>query len=537
MKIHDILIVGSGCSAAMSAQTLIDNDASVFMLDAGVTGKDYRTIIPDKDFIDLRKTEDNQHEYLVGKRLEGVQWGAMGKGAQLTPPRHYMTDRVDQYEAIQSKDFSPVESLGYGGLGIGWGVQCWEYSDADIDAVGLNKVQMRAAYKVVSERIGVSATNDDAARYSLGSLDNFQSSPRMDKIHRRIHMAYLKHKNAIESRGFFMGRTPLALITEEKDGRKAYQYKDMDYYSDNDRSAWRPWMTIDALKKRKNFTYQSGYFVESFIEKKDYIEVNTISMKDDSRLIFYCKKLILATGALSTGRIVLRSQGDQHDTLPILCNPYTYVPCLHPYNFGKDAENKKMGFAQLSLFLDENFNDTNISIASTYSYQSLMLFRIILQMPFNFVDARTIMRYLASGLVIMGIHHPDSFDSNNTIRLIKDKNSPTGDKLKINYSLNNVTKKINDAREKKFVRIMRKMNVFAIKRINPGYGSSIHYAGTVPFSHSPEKLHLNPDGRLHGTKSIFVADSSGFNYLPSRGLTFSLMANAHLVAERVLKNE
>jgi hypothetical protein len=40
---------------------------------------------------------------------------------------------------------------------------------------------------------------------------------------------------------------------------------------------------------------------------------------------------------------------------------------------------------------------------------------------------------------------------------------------------------------------------------------------------------------LGGTKNVFVADGSGFKYLPAKGLTLTLMANAHLVALNSLK--
>jgi len=81
---------------------------------------------------------------------------------------------------------------------------------------------------------------------------------------------------------------------------------------------------------------------------------------------------------------------------------------------------------------------------------------------------------------------------------------------------------------------MRKTGTFALKRINPGYGASVHYAGTLPFSNEEKPFTLARNGRLHGTKHVFVADSSGFEYLPSRGVTFTLLANAHNVAEGVL---
>jgi choline dehydrogenase-like flavoprotein len=47
---------------------------------------------------------------------------------------------------------------------------------------------------------------------------------------------------------------------------------------------------------------------------------------------------------------------------------------------------------------------------------------------------------------------------------------------------------------------------------------------------------LRPDGKLHGAKRVYVADGSGFNYLPAKGLTFTIMANAHLAAANAMKD-
>ena len=80
------------------------------------------------------------------------------------------------------------------------------------------------------------------------------------------------------------------------------------------------------------------------------------------------------------------------------------------------------------------------------------------------------------------------------------------------------------------------LGCYAIRRIHPGHGSSIHYAGCLPFNDEEKKFTVSSSGKLNGTKNIFIADGSGFKYLPAKGITFSLMANAHLVAKNVLKN-
>lgn len=251
MKDIDYLVVGSGCSAAMAAQTLVEGGAHVTMVDVGVDNPHYHTQVPQKDYISIRRTETDQHRYLIGQNAEGVVWGDIGKGAQITPPRQHMVDKVGEYLPLKSTTFSPLESLGYGGLGIGWGLQCWEFSDADIKAAGLDASRMRQAYETVAQRIGISATKDEASPYTMVDLKTYQPSPTMDRNHKRIYQKYLAHKPYFKKKGFVLGRTPLALLTKDMGSRKKYRYRDMDFYTDNDQSAWRPWITVNQLKKKE----------------------------------------------------------------------------------------------------------------------------------------------------------------------------------------------------------------------------------------------------------------------------------------------
>lgn len=538
MKTFEYIVVGSGASGSMSAQTLVEAGKDVAIVDVGAANDSYHNLVPEKDYLSIRKTEKDQHKYLIGENAEGLTWGDIGKGAQVTPPRKHLTEHVDTYMPMQSDTFFPIESLGYGGLGIGWGLQCWEFSRPDLRTAGMDDQAIVDGYEVVSKRIGISATKDSASRYTMGELQTFQASPRMDRNHRAIYKKYKAREDIFNKQGFFMGRTPLALLTEDKGHRQQYAYHDMDFYTDNRLSAWRPWITVDQLKKSDNFTYISGHLVLSFVEKDSYTEVHCLTVPGHKQVVLRCKNLILAANPMSSGRIALRSlgKGNGNQKLPILCNPYTYIPCLQPALVGKPAEKQKMGFAQLTLFLDELKDNTNISVASLYSYQSLMLFRIIRQLPLNFDDARTIMRYLMSGLEIMGVHHPDSRSDSKYMQLIATPDTITGDTLKVQYTLDETTKAELDRREKKFISAGRKMGVQALKRINPGYGSSVHYAGTLPWSDKEEPFTLAQDGRLRGTKHVYVVDSSGFTYLPARGLTFTLLANAHVTTERILRH-
>ena len=68
-----------------------------------------------------------------------------------------------------------------------------------------------------------------------------------------------------------------------------------------------------------------------------------------------------------------------------------------------------------------------------------------------------------------------------------------------------------------------------LRRIRPGYAASVHYGGTFPMTHSDKDLTVEPSCRLRGARSVYLVDGSVFPYLPAKGLTFTMMANANRI--------
>jgi hypothetical protein len=532
--IHDYAVVGSGPSGAQAAQTLVENGAKVMMLDVGVKDETYRRIIPDMDFVSVREQDADQHRYLLGMAFEGIPWGGVNVGAQLTPPRQFMIRGNDRWIPLDSGSFRPMESLAYGGLGNGWGLGCFVFSGPELEKAGLDSARMRTAYEVISRRIGIAAGRDDASPYTVGGLDCFQEALRLDTNCKALYEAYRTKRGALNQRGFFMGQPPLAMLTQDRGERKRVAYKDMDFYSDQDMSAYRPWMTVDNLKKQASFSYYDNCLVVRFEEKEGHIEVFVHRTDTNGKEVFRCRKLLLASGVLGTARIVLRSFNEKGVRLPLICNHYCYVPCVHPRMLGKPVERLRTSMAQLVLFHDEGRSHDDVAVASLFSYRSLLLFRLIKEASLNFSDGRKIMQYLQSSFIIVGIHHPDAASADKFVELREDFSTISHDKLRAHYALSEEESKHTREREKKFISALRQLKCFAIKRVYPGFGSSIHYGGTLPYSPQDRPYTLALNGRLHGAANVFVADGSGFRYLPAKGPTFSLMANAHLTAENAL---
>jgi hypothetical protein len=535
-ELHPYIVVGSGCTGATTAQTLVEAGVNVLMLDAGNTDDTYEKLIPEKDFTTIRQTEENQSDYLLGKKFESISWANIGSGSQLTPPRKYMVKEVEKFLEIASQTFFPVESLAYGGLGNGWGLGSCVFSDKEAEAAGLDAQKMKAAYQTVANRIGISGAQDDITAYTTAHLHNIMPPAPVDSNQEQLRINYNRKKQWFAQNNFFLGRTALALITKDKDHRKAYQPKDLDFYSDKDQSAYRPWITINELKNKNNFSYKGGIIVKQFKELENGdVEIITWNKDKNEEEIFRTQKLVLAPGVLGTARIVLRSSSKENQTLPLLCNPYAYFPCINFSQLGKTFQRNTSGFAQLSLFHDNNMQGDDIAMASLYSYKSLMLFRIIKEAPVNFRDGISLMNFLMPAFVIMGLFHPEKSGGKKSLSLRKDVSKITGDSLQAEYLLSETEKQKITDRNSLFKKAMSKLGAYPVKMIDPGMGSSIHYSGVLPFEKEEKPFSLSPDGKLHGTKNIFVADGSGFRFLPAKGLTLSLMANAHNVAQNALK--
>ncbi|MFN8310672.1 MAG: hypothetical protein U0T73_11985 [Chitinophagales bacterium] len=532
IEIPDFIVVGSGCTGAMAAQTLVESGRTVLLLDGGLQEKRYQSLIPDADFIKIRKNDPQQHRYFLGDHYEGVPLGKIKTGEHLTPPRKFMTALTETFLPVLSDNFMPLESLAYGGLGNGWGLGCCIFSDEELRACTLPEAEMKAAYQVVADRIGISGCNDDAAPYTAGKLP-LQAPIQMDSNGKRLYSKYQKHRGQLNARGFYLGRPSLALITQEKNGRKPYQYKDLDFYDDQDESAYRPWITINALLKKNNFSFIGDMLVLSYQENSDGVEVHCISISNQSKHSFKAKKLVLCPGVLGTARIVLRSHQSLGTALPLLCNPYSYLPCLQPLLLGKDNDPFKIGFAQLSLFYDPQQNNFDVGMASIYSYRSMMAFHILKETPMGVRDAYTFLKYMMPAFTIIGLHHSESQHPDKWVKLNATKNEIG--QLEVNYPLSDQQRLKIAHTEKQYAGALRRLQCFVLKNIEPQMGASIHYAGTLPQNAPNEKFRLSSNGKLGQTQHVYVADGSGFTYLPAKGLTFSLMANAHRVAVHALQ--
>ena len=335
----------------------------------------------------IRTTDPEQHRYLLGDDFEGVPSSTIATGAQLTPPRAHVIDLVDRLLPLTSDSFRPLESLAYGGLGNAWGAGCCVFSDSELAEAGLDPAAMRPAYQVVADRIGISGAADDATPYTSAGLVGVQPAPEMDETCDRLHRRYRSRRGDAQRRGR-RPRTPgprrcsprtVAIGTR-------IAYRDMDFYDDRDRASTDRGSRSTRSRHDPRF-HVRGRTAGPSVRGARRFRSRGLSGRPHGR----AGRAIVRGGWCSrrerSGRrgSCCARKGVAGAALPILCNPYSYVPCLQPSLIGARQRPERMSLAQLSMFHDPDGTNSDVAMGSIYSYRSLMLFRILPQAPIAMV--------------------------------------------------------------------------------------------------------------------------------------------------------
>jgi choline dehydrogenase-like flavoprotein len=520
--VTDVLIVGSGPGGVNAAAPLVAAGRRVVMVDFGNEDRHYAPLIPHESFSTLRRTDAGQHRWLLGDRFEGVPFGAVRVGAQLTPPRaHNLRDAADRMPA-DAEGFAVSMSLARGGLGAGWSGGVFPFGDEELRDMGFGIAEMQAHYDAVAERIGVAGAHDDLAPF-------FPESPSMmppldiDTNAQVLLARYDGRRAAMNAAGFFLGRPRVAACTRPHRGRGPHAYLDLEFWADMDRSIYRPQWTLEELEQAPNFTYLNRRFVESFAEDERGVELRVALADGGGHERHRARALVLAAGTLGTARVVLRSLDRYEHRIPMLCNAYAYVPTLNLGMIGRRPHDRRYSLGQLTAIVRL---PGRILQAQVFSYRSLLTFKLMKEAPIAYREARRLLQVMMPNFAILGIHHEDRPGEGKYCVLHRGE----PDRLEVGYRQTADEEAMQHADERLLLRFFRRLGCLPLKTIRPGHGSSLHYAGTFPIvPGGAEPLTCDVDGRLRATRAVYVADGSIFPWLPPKGLTFNIMANADRV--------
>ncbi len=523
----DVVVVGSGPGGVNAAAALLERRCRVVLLDYGNRDTRYAPLIPNEPFPQLRRRDAQQHRYLLGDRFEGIPFGPVRVGAQLTPPRmHILADSAERLP-VDATDFTVSMSLAQGGLGAGWSAGVFPFTEDELRDTSLSLEDMLPHYDAVAERIGVAGESDDLEPF-------FPKSPSMmppldvDTNAETVFARYERQRATLNDQGFFLGRSRLAACTVKHRGRGPHAYRDLGYWADKERSIYRPQWTLEELQRSPNFRYVDRRLVHSFSETGAGVRVHAHEADTGIEETHEARALVLAAGTFATARIVLSSL-DRYDTrIPVLCNAYAYVPTINTAMLTNAARDARHSLAQLTAVLRIPGGGGRILQAQLFSYRSLLTFKLMKESSLGYAASRKLLQLLIPKFAILGIHHEDR-PAPGKFCMLRRGMGHAADRLEVQYRQTTEEQRTQRADERRLLRCARKLGCFPLKTIRPGHGSSLHYAGTFPMTDRDDELTCEPTGRLRGTRAVYLADGSVFPWIPPKGLTFNLMANADRV--------
>lgn len=526
----DVIVVGSGPSGVHAADEAISTGLRVALVDIGYSNTKYDRLIPRRGFSDIRRSDPNQRQYFFGEDRERCFRSQSRAGSHLTPAREHMIQNMDEIFPLSSKSFSPLQSTGMGGLGISWGANCFVLEKPELDQIGLPADEMRDYYIETAKHVGVSGRMDDALSSRIAHLDPDVVQPplQLDSNAETLMSRYQRKQEQFLSQGFYLGQSLLAVLSQPAGAREANAYWDMDFWGDVGRSVYRPHFTLEHIAQKENFVHLPGLLALSFYESQGFATLVCREINGGNLRRLTGRKLLLAAGALNSGKLALASAEDCFTRLPLLCNPNHWIAAINLFMLGRRARDERHSLSQLTALMETGSAGRGYVLAQFYSYRSLLFSRLLASMPLPPKLGLHFLRLTGTALTMINVHFPDWPSEQRWIKLRQDGS------LEAECSWAKEETTWLRQQERRILRHVLQLGCAPLSIARPKHGASIHYAGTLPYSSDERPFTTDRNGRLHGRRRVYVADASSWRFMPAKGLTFTLMANARRVARKAL---
>jgi len=518
-RVHDVIVIGSGAAGVFAAHALQGTDTCVVDVGYGPT----ETSLPDQGLHALRAARPMLRE-LIGESFESLH---NITGADLSPklkaPFMRFVTRAPQDGAIvHSASFRPVLSHAEGGLANAWGAQVYRFDDEDLRGFPLRASELEAYYDRATDIVGISGSADDLAemhRSAYGLLPPLELAPAAQAL----LSAYEARRASFHARGIRIGRPRLAVLSRERDARSAMDYRNLEFFWPRIPAVYSPAYTLRALLADGKIRYVPGHRVRRFAETADGVDVEATQLATDKPVTFRARHLVLALGALNTPRLVLHSAGDTVARLPVVENPVSFAPLIGLRLLGQPIATSAYS-SQLNFSYQGALHPSTV-IGMLYGVDGLLRSDILFKFPLALRGCLAASRLVLPATLLLQVFYSGEPRPENRLGVDAQGN------LLVDHAAH-----LPGGVERHLLSAFRRLGFYGFTRttrvLEPG--GSIHYGGALPMhERSGAPYETDRDGRLGGSRRVFVADSSTFPRLPAKNLTFTIMANALRVGDAV----
>lgn len=539
-----VAVVGSGPSAAAAAVALVEAGQRVEIVDAGVEPE------PASLALSAAVRERVDAGAPIGEALLSQLKRGPGGGAAPGLLRGLSTLLAGGVEAervikrIQGSSFafdgieqeiplvgaSIPRSLARGGLSNVWGASCYAMRDADYADWPLPAGALSSHYARAAEVLGLSQCEDGlAAAYPLhGPLDAERARNPASAAERLV--AHWRERGPdLAGRGLAAGRTRLA-VRPPGHGGEGCRTCGLCFYGCAFDVIYSARRTLDALAGRPGFGYRGGQLVLAFREEGSRVWLRARDRASGAVDERPYDAVFLGAGVLSSLRIVADSLGLHGRETPLLDNDMHLVPSLllAGHVGGRFRSGFTLGEAVVAVEPGRVAErGLHLQLYSFHEYFLAELGDLLRRLP------APLQRAAWSGLNNLLLCFTYLAGHDSVIARARVERAE-GDVGRIH-----VEQRPNPEAARILKRLFRELRAarrdlgFAplspLAKATP-LGFSGHLSGSLPMRAEPGPLESGLDGRVHGTRSVYVVDTAAFPGLPAQNLTYTAMANALRVA-------
>jgi choline dehydrogenase-like flavoprotein len=518
--LFDVVIIGSGAAGVGAA--LGASGTSVLMLDPGHAPDQPEKLPTAERLRAMRDTSVDLFPQLVGENFEGMALvdGRETISPKLKSPRmRFITRDWHEISPVKASGFDAQMSFATGGLANGWGAGLYRFSDTDLAGFPIGAADLKDCYDRLTREIGINGQEDDLTGF-FGDYSDLQAPLELNRGAKLFLDSYSRRRQKVRRGGFSVGRPRQAVLSEAKDGRPPYDYRNWEFFTPNDTSIYTPALTVRKLVAERRIEYRRSLLATRFEEDESGVTVRVRNLATGELEAIRSKSLIVTAGCLNTAKIVLASGPKDPRKLPLLENLVSYVPLVNPRLIGAPESERCFGMGQLIVVYSGPLASEPIQ-GTVYDLSAPLRSDLIFDFPLAFRGNLAASRYLTPAMLLVQFFYPDEARPENWVMLNSDGS------LGINYESREFGRI-----EAQAIRAFRGSGWLGHPSLCKYLraGNSYHYAGCLPMKRDPGPFETDVSGRLFGHRRVFVGDSACFSRLPSKNLTFTSMANAMRIA-------
>lgn len=526
-----VVIIGSGPAGVSAAFPLVEKGMRVLMLDGGRETTGHFEINKHDTLRRLRQSSKHW-KIMIGERFERFEADRKASPKYRVPAYHQTLVEFKQRYAIRTDNFKVYGLMTRGGLSNLWGAGVSRFDDADLEEFPIRFEDLRRSYQYVTQRIGVSGSNDDDLSDFHGREESLQPPwvPRGNA--RLLYNRYLSRPKSAHKRGVHLGHVKSAILTLDHQSRQGCVNCGLCTYGCAGQSIWSAKYDLEKLLQFPNFNYRDSAFV-SYLRRLD--TAYEIGVGPDLHRItrkIQAKNVILASGTISSARLVMDALELYDKNRELLSDTMAMFAFAMPHwRIGSLVDEDVVGSAQLTFRVARPHAHARYGSGYIYLADTNPTSDFLPYMPFAYPLSRRVVRRLQPMLLI-GICYLGGNYTRNTMRV-----RPSGDVEICGGRTSAAAPAMNATITRLGGALMHYGAYLLPGSISLGdIGVDAHYAGTVPMRNAPRVGEANSHGEVQGLPGVYVVDGSALTALPAKVHTLTIMANADRIANIIATN-